>query len=107
MSQNDSISVSVKKKLNPSRFPNMSDVFASIVGYVLGEHFTNVKYAAMIISSDNFLLGQKSEDIGFNDFIGSESDLNKNWKNLLNVAGLTEEELAYANQRFANAFIRA
>ncbi len=107
MSQNDSISVSVKKKLNPSRFPEMSDTFASIVGCILGFDCNDTPYQSMHISSDGFLTAREKGDIGYNAFIGSEADLNKNWENLMKFAGLTDLEKTHANSLFARAFKRS
>lgn len=90
------------KKLNPRRFPNMSGKMAAIVGFILGQVFTDPALAAMIITSDNHVMGQQVGDCGFNDYLGHVDDLTRNWKSLLSLAGLTPSELEEANLLFIN-----
>src|ERR1035437_136840 len=42
--------------------------------------------------SDGFVLLEHVGDVGTNDMIGGESDLLRNWNDLLDAAGLTPEE---------------
>lgn len=42
------------------------------------------------VLSDGAVLGMRVGDCGFNEFIGAESDLRRNWTTLLDAAGLTE-----------------
>lgn len=82
------------KKLNPNRFTAMSGKMSAIVAYILGEHWTDPAISDMAISSDGFLLAQHEGDIGLNDFMGAASDLERNCRNLIAVAELTEDEQA-------------
>ena len=90
----------LKQKLHPKRFPGMSSKMAAIVGYILGEDFTSPKISEMIITSDDCVLARLAGDYGFNEFIGSGSDLRNNWYNLLRVSGLTPDEEKEAELRF-------
>jgi hypothetical protein len=92
-----SIETRVKQKLNPRRFTGMSGKMAAIVGYILGTSITTPELVEIVITSDGFVLGRQSGDIGMNEFIGAESDLRSNWSRLLDAAGLTEAEKKYAN----------
>jgi len=80
------------RKLNPSRFPGMSPFMAAIVGFVLGESFTNPEIAEITVSeSENLVYVRKVGGVGF-DGIESLEDLRNNWNRLIDVAGLTPEE---------------
>ena len=80
------------EKLHPQRFTAMSGKMAAIVGCVLDEKWTNPQLAEIHITSDGFVLARESGDIGCNAFIGGVEDLERNVANLLNVAGLTDDE---------------
>jgi hypothetical protein len=95
------------KKLNPRRFPSMSSKMGAIVGCILGEHFTDPAIAELCVTSDGFLLARRSDDVGFNDFLGNERDLRSNWENLLKVAGLAPEELTEAEELYRKHVRRA
>lgn len=86
----------LKKKLNPSRFPGMSPLMAAIVGFVLGESFTNPEIAEIAVSeAENLVYIRKVGGTGF-DGLQSIEDLRNNWNRLMDVAGLTPEERAEA-----------
>lgn len=82
----------MKAKLHPRRYPGMSPKMAAIVGAILGEKYTTPALVELVITSDGFLLGREEGDIGYNEMLGSKTDLYRNWANLLDVAGLTDEE---------------
>jgi len=80
------------QKLNPSRFPGMSPFMAAVVGFVLGESFTNPEIAELTVSeSENLVYIRQAGAVGF-DGMESLEDLRRNWNRLLDVAGLTPEE---------------
>jgi hypothetical protein len=82
----------LKRKLNPARFPGMSPFMAAIVGYVLGESFTNPVIAELTVSeNENLVYIRKEGAVGF-DGIQSLEDLRNNWNRLLDVAKLTPDE---------------
>ncbi len=82
----------LKAKLMPTRFDDMSPLMAAIVGYVLGEAYTTPEIAEITVGeSDNLVYIRKAGAIGF-DGIQSLEDLRDNWNRLLDAAGLTPEE---------------
>jgi hypothetical protein len=89
-----------KEKLHPKRFDGMSGKMAAIVGYILDEALTNPAINELVVTSDGFVLAQHDGDVGDNDFMGQESDLLRNWKNLLDTAGLTPEERTEAEAAY-------
>jgi hypothetical protein len=92
--------MSLTEKLNPSRFPGMSPMMAAIVGYVLGESFTNPEIAELTVSeNENLVYIRKAGAVGF-DGLQSLEDLRNNWNRLIDVAGLTPEERSEAVRLF-------
>ena len=87
------------EKLNPRRFSAMSPKMAAIVGYILSQNWGVIN--GLMVTSDGFVLAQVNGDVGYNHFIGAESDLQRNWKELLNVADLGQDELPLARQCYA------
>jgi hypothetical protein len=80
-------------KLRPERFTAMSGKMAAIVGYILDERFTDPAISELVVTSDGFVLAQNEGEVGANDLIGEEADLNRNLLSLIEAAGLTEEEV--------------
>jgi len=66
---------------------------AAIVGYILDERFTDPAISELAVTSDGFVLAQHEGEVGANDMLGSEADLNRNLLELITAAGLTEEEV--------------
>jgi hypothetical protein len=92
--------MTLAEKLNPNRFTAMSGFMAAVVGYVLGESFTNPQIAEITVSEEEgFAYIRKEGDIGFND-IESLKDLRDNWNNLMNAADLTPDERREAVRLF-------
>lgn len=87
----------VIKKLHPNRFTAMSGKMSAIVACILSEHWTNPALIEMTATSDGHLLGRRVKDIGFNEYLGTLSDLENNWQALLSAAGLTKAEKQYAD----------
>ena len=81
------------EKLRPDRFTAMSGKMAAIVGYILDERFTDPAINEMVVTSDGFVLAQSEGEVGANDLIGEEADLNRNLLSLIEAAGLSEEEV--------------
>lgn len=79
-------------KLRPDRFTAMSGRMAAIVGYILDERFADPAISELVVTSDGFVLAQSEGEVGANDLIGSEADLNRNLLDLIAAAGLTDEE---------------
>ncbi|MBC8738543.1 hypothetical protein F6X40_17425 [Paraburkholderia sp. UCT31] len=83
---------SLKAKLNPQRFQQMSSKMAALVGFILNEEFTSPAIAEVSITSDGYVLAREGDDIGANAFLGAYADLESNFRRLVDVAGLTPEE---------------
>jgi len=81
------VTASLKKKLNPARFPGMSPFMAAIVGFVLGESYTNPAIAEITVSeAENLVYIRKAGGVGF-DGLESLADLRNNWNRLMDVGG--------------------
>ena len=89
-----------KEKLHPGRFVGMSGKMAAIVGYISDERYTSPAINELVVTSDGFVLAEHVGEVGANDMIGGESDLLRNWNNLLDVAGLTPEERTEAETAY-------
>lgn len=79
-------------KLQPDRFTAMSGKMAAVVGYILDERFTDPAISELVVTSDGFVFAQSEGEVGANDMIGTEVDLNRNLLDLIAAAGLTDEE---------------
>ena len=88
-------------KLHPSRFSAMSPKMASIVAYIVGQEWVKPQINCLMVTSDCFVMGQVKGDIGMNHFIGAESDLARNWDELLKCAGLGPDEYTLAEKLFS------
>ena len=65
---------------------------AAVVGFVLGESFTNPEIVEITVSeSESLVYIRKAGAVGF-DGMQSIEDLRRNWNRLLDVAGLMPEE---------------
>ena len=71
----------------------MSGKMAAIVGYILDERFSDPAISELVVTSDGFVLAQTEGEVGANDMIGEEADLNRNLLTLIQAAGLSEEEV--------------
>lgn len=80
-------------KLRPDRFSAMSGRMAAIVGYILDERFSDPAISELVVTSDGFVLAQTEGEVGANDMIGEEADLNRNLLTLIEAAGLSDEEI--------------
>ena len=81
------------EKLRPDRFTAMSGKMAAIVGYILDEQFSEPAITELVVTSDGFVLAQTEGQVGANDMIGEEADLNRNLLTLIGAAGLSEDEI--------------
>lgn len=79
----------------------MSPKMAAIVGYIIGENWTNPRITGFSVTSDGFVLCSTNRDPSYNGFIGSLEDLRRNWYDLLEYAELTPEEYTEANRLFS------
>jgi len=91
---------SLKQKLHPDRFTEMSPFMAAIAAFVLGESWTDPQIAEIAISEqEDLVYVRKVGGIGF-DGVHSLTDLRNNWNRLLDVAGLTADERREAVSMF-------
>lgn len=70
----------------------MNGKMAAIVGYILDERFSEPAISELVVTSDGFVLAQTEGDVGANEMLGREVDLNRNLLDLIAAAGLTTEE---------------
>jgi hypothetical protein len=68
----------------------------AIVACILDIEVTKPVINSMIVTSDGFVLAELKGDLGYNEFLGAESDLNRNWTALLDAAKLTMKQRALA-----------
>jgi len=47
----------------------------------------------LVVTSDGFVLAEREGEVGANEMIGTEADLNRNLLDLITAAGLTDEEI--------------
>lgn len=74
---------------------HVSPFFVAILDCLLDRtRNTEPQFAAIMVSGDSFL-GQQMGHIGFNDHLGSTSDLRRNLQGVAGAAGLTEEETTW------------
>lgn len=76
---------SLAEKLHPDHFSAMSGKMAAIIGYVLGESWTEPEIKAMSVTSDGYVTSES-------EFLGEAADLDRNILNLLVAADLSDEE---------------
>jgi hypothetical protein len=93
-------------KLSPDRFSAMSGKMAAIVGYILDEPFSDPAIAEMVVTADGFVLAATEGDVGANDMLGSEADLNRNLLALIEAAGLTEAEIRHFGEMQRERIVR-
>jgi hypothetical protein len=86
-------------KLKPDRFTAMSAKMAAVVGYILDERFSDPAISELVVTSDGFVLAQAEGEVGANEMIGTEADLNRNLLDLIMAAGLTGEEVEEFGRR--------
>ncbi len=82
-------------KLHPSRFPNMSDQMRAILGYLLGEAFTEPAIAELHLTAEGGVLAIPVTAAGARGqatFIGAAADLQANLSRLGMAAGLDATE---------------
>lgn len=81
------------EKLRPDRFSAMSGKMAAIIGYILDERLTDPAISELVVTSDGFVLAERDGEVGANELIGEEADLNRNLLGLIEAAGLTDDEV--------------
>lgn len=93
--------MSLRRKLHPTRFPELSGRMAAVVGYVLGESWAEPAITDLAIAVGGVVFAATTEDPCMNSLIGSASDVRRNWAALLDAAGLDTAEREVAERLFA------
>lgn len=83
----------LKDKLHPDRFSEMSGKMAAIIAFVLAEDWTDPAIRWMSVSSDGYVTTDS-------DFLGDAADLDRNIRKLLIAAQLSPAE----REEFAQLF---
>lgn len=96
----------IQETLHPKRFRGMSPKMAAIVGFILDIECTNPSIAEMAITSDGFVIARHKGDAGMNDMMGTETDLSRNWSELLAAAELSPDDRKAAQDMFQNRIQR-
>jgi hypothetical protein len=74
---------------------------AAIVGYVLSHNFVDPPIYELLVTGDGRLLARVGGQFGFDTFVGTYADLVRNWRALIEAAGLTQGEYMEIASRFA------
>jgi hypothetical protein len=92
----------LEKKLDPQA-NRLSPKMGSIVECIIqpAKRTISPVLTGLSITSDGFALAYAGEPINHSVFLGTASDLEANWKRLLDSAGLTEEEREEAQRRYS------
>ena len=91
---------SLKRKLDPRRFPGMTPFMMAMLGYVLGEQYTKPEIEELVVSEgDNLVFIRTAGAVKFNDRKPLD-DVRSNWNRLMDAAALTPEERAVAVRLF-------
>lgn len=83
---------SLIEKLHFSHYSNMSSKMAAIIGYILDHQYTEIQIISLCVTSDGIVMAGTSEDVLFNQIIGSIEDFEMNIETLIEAANLTAAE---------------
>jgi hypothetical protein len=79
----------------------MSGLMAAIVAFLIDEQVIKPAINSLIVTSDGTVLAEVKDEVATTHFVGSYRDLVRNWRALIAVAGLTEQERLAAEALFA------
>ncbi|MFZ5447881.1 MAG: hypothetical protein ACOZFS_04500 [Thermodesulfobacteriota bacterium] len=101
---NDDLLTSLRDKLDPQKFPNMSSQFAAVVGCLLKIRITEPRIVELVVTSDGFLLGRHEGEPTCDQFLGTREWLTENWEKLISLpeVGLTGDEYRAARDLVAH-----
>ena len=94
-----------EKKLDPANFPEMTGEMAAILGCVFKKEYTEPQFVRLYITPDGLMIAQWLECFQCGSLIGRAEDFEKDWAELLDVAGLTREEKAEVNRMLAAVLV--
>lgn len=86
------LSDTIKAKIDPRRGGGLSPMFVAILAYLIGETLTDPEIAEMTVTTDGHVIARNDGDIGFNAYIGHESDLDRNLRGWCKATECTAEE---------------
>ena len=95
--------MTLAEKLHPTRFTAMSGKMAAIVACILGCTWTSPAIAELVVTSDGHVLARDEGDCGCNAYIGTVTNLEDNWRRLLDAAELTAAERQEAHAAYQRA----
>lgn len=88
------MTMDLRSKLDPARFPNMSLQMAAILGFVLERDYTTPALAELVVTPDGHVLARPAGEVGPMAYLAAEADLRANLRRLGMAAGLDEGEWA-------------
>jgi hypothetical protein len=91
MNVRDSLREKLFQKFRPYHHPQMSQVFAAIVGFVLDEYIVSPRMATLTVSPDGFLLAWAEGEVS-PVAVGHHEELVRSWSALLRATKLTTVE---------------
>jgi hypothetical protein len=100
MNVRDSLREKLFQNFHPYHHPQMSQVFAAIVGFVLDEYIVSPRMATLTVTPDGFLLARAEGEVSPVS-VGRHEELVKSWSALLRTTELTTIERIEADSLFA------
>ena len=99
MNTNELLRLSVIEQMHPSRVGYGRDGgMVAITACILGQEWTDPSIKALTVTSDGFVLATVAGLA--NDFIGTFSELSRNWQRLCDHCELTPAERRVAGEMF-------
>jgi hypothetical protein len=94
--EENELKLSIANKLRPERFPAVSPKMFALLAALLNQAWTNPRVASIVATSDGFLVARPVGSTGFDDFVGSFADFERNTFGMADAAGdLTEQEMEF------------
>ncbi len=92
----------LQRKLHPSRFPEIPQVLAAVVAFVLdAEYVPQPKICEIEVTNEGGVFARIDHEPGLGHYLAEYDDLLNGWRTLISVARLTAVERMYANSLFA------
>lgn len=82
----------LREKLAAENLTAMNNRMVAIVGYITNQELVYPGIEELVVTTDGLVFARRNEDIGYNEVIGAEADLRRNWEELLGAAGLSDKE---------------
>ncbi len=92
----------LQQKLHPGRFPQMPQVLAAVVAFVLdAEYVQQPKICEIEVTNEGGVFARIEHEPGLGHYLAEYDDLLNGWRTLISVARLTAVERLYADSLFA------